>query len=106
MALIKCPECSSDISNQAASCTKCGWRPKKSKWWLWVLLGLFGFFLIIIISYALEPEYKKQAMAERDICKRIYFDHAECDKIYYTTITKGELLAKQKADEAKTIKKK
>lgn len=45
-------------------------------------------------------------MAERDICKRIYFDHAECDKIYYTTITKGELLAKQKADEAKTIKKK
>lgn len=106
MALIKCPECSSDISNQAASCTKCGWRPKKSKWWLWVLLGLFGFFLIIIISYALEPEYKKQAMTARGICKKISLDHTACDEIYTAAIAKGERLAKQKAHVAKGMEEK
>ncbi len=106
MALIKCPECGNDMSDQASSCANCGWRPPKSKWWLWIPLGIIGLFLVIAIIGSFEPEYKKQARELRRICEKISSNQFECDQIYHTTIADGELLAIQKADEAKMAKKK
>lgn len=41
MALIRCPECSSDISDKAWSCPKCGYPMREPKWpplarWCWL----------------------------------------------------------------------
>lgn len=49
MALIECPECKKQISDQAAACPSCGARPPKepkSYAWLWTILIMFGGFLL------------------------------------------------------------
>lgn len=59
MALVKCPECNNDISDQAVACPKCGYELKKrkkkvtlpsgkNKWFvvIGVLLLIGGFYLL------------------------------------------------------------
>ena len=106
MALIKCPECGNQTSDQANFCTNCGWKPPKFKWWLWIPLGLVGLILAMVVIGSLEPEYKRQAMEVREICKKISVNHAECDRIYSVAISNGEYLTKQKTGEAKAGNKK
>ena len=47
MAMIKCHECSEEISDSAATCPKCGAKVPRFKWWLWVPIWLVGGFIII-----------------------------------------------------------
>lgn len=40
MSMIECPECKELMSKSATSCPKCGYRVKRSKRWIWILLGI------------------------------------------------------------------
>lgn len=91
MSLIKCPECNNEISSKAKSCPKCGWKASKAKWWLWLTLGAIVIFLALPYLGNLEPEYKKVAREDRDLCKRIGLKSKdECDEIYEYTIAVAE----------------
>lgn len=106
MALIKCRECSNEISDQAKHCPKCGWKAPSFKWWVWIPVGAIGLFVIMIVIGNLEPEYKTKARELRKICEKISTNQFECDQIYHTAIADGELLARHKANEAKAANKK
>ena len=50
-----CPECSSEVSSQAATCPKCGVSIKaKSSIWKWVLGVPVGLFVILFIFGSLN----------------------------------------------------
>lgn len=81
MALISCRECGNQVSTEANACPKCGATvsktkiaiPKieesKTKWWLWIPLGLVGaFFLIGLSSNSPEAEAKFRAREAIDLC--------------------------------------
>jgi RNA polymerase subunit RPABC4/transcription elongation factor Spt4 len=40
MALSSCKECGNEVSTEASACPKCGAKVPRTKWWLWVPLGL------------------------------------------------------------------
>ena len=61
MALIKCLECNNEMSDQAKSCPKCGWKTPSFKWWFWIPVGAIGLFAIVAIIGGMQPEYKKKA---------------------------------------------
>lgn len=59
MALIECPECKKQISDQAAACPGCGARPPKqpkSYAWLWTLLIMFGGFVLYSVARGNDPQ--------------------------------------------------
>ena len=50
MALITCKDCGHKVSTDAKACTQCGARILKTKWWLWILLGLIFLFFVIAVK--------------------------------------------------------
>jgi hypothetical protein len=107
MSLIKCPECSNEISDKAKLCPKCGWKAPKSKLWVWIPGGFIGLFAVLFVMSSLEPEYMHKARNLRNLCeKQLGGKKFECDNIYNTTIADGKLLEVQKADQAKAASKK
>ena len=91
MSLIKCPECSNEISTKAKSCPKCGWKASNSKWWLWLLLPVVAIILALPYMGNLEPEYKKVARENKDLCNRIGLrSKDQCEEIYDNAIAIGE----------------
>lgn len=67
MALIACKECGTEISTTAKACPKCGARVPKTKWWLWVPLGLVGAFLILAAIVGNSPDAQAKGRARRAI---------------------------------------
>lgn len=64
MSLIKCAECGTEVSTTADACPKCGAKvpkPKKTKWWLWVPLGLVAAFFTVGFIGSNTPEGRAQA---------------------------------------------
>lgn len=71
MAITHCAECKAQISTTASACPQCGARVPKTKWWLWIPLGLVGgFFLIGSMLAANDPQSGERADARRviDLC--------------------------------------
>ncbi len=50
MALLKCPECGKEVSDQAKSCPNCGYPLKKSKFPAWIVLCIIGILVVVIIT--------------------------------------------------------
>ena len=46
MALVKCKECGSEISNKAASCPRCGAKVRRTSGCAWLVLILFGLLIV------------------------------------------------------------
>ena len=73
MALIACPECNAQVSNQAKACPSCGAtppKPRKSRALLYALLGLPIIFLAWGFSLSSDPyaEAKYQARESISTC--------------------------------------
>jgi hypothetical protein len=71
MALIKCTECQAEISDQADKCPHCGFKAKKPgvSVWVWVALGIFGFFVIgVWVSPPASSNEKWQARRAIENC--------------------------------------
>lgn len=67
MALIACKECGAKVSTKARACPKCGAKVPKTKWWLWVPLGLVVAFFGIGFVASRSPEAQADAKAGRAI---------------------------------------
>ena len=65
MALTKCKECRKDISSEAESCPHCGFKPKRTSLFTWIVGGLFaiGVFGGIIRSNTDEGRASRAAPA-------------------------------------------
>lgn len=80
MALMPCKECGNEVSTDAKACPKCGAKVPKTKWWLWVPLGLVVAFLGFgaVVGSSPEAQEKAQARSAIDLCweeqKRKSFD--------------------------------
>ncbi|WP_213664288.1 zinc ribbon domain-containing protein [Stutzerimonas stutzeri] len=62
MALIECPECKKQISDQAKVCPGCGAkapREPKSYAWLWTILILFAGFVWYSVVSGNDPKTKQ-----------------------------------------------
>lgn len=70
MTLIACKECGAEVSTTAKACPKCGAKVPKTKWWLWVPLGLVGAFLMFgaMVGNSPEAQEKSQARSAIDLC--------------------------------------
>ena len=70
MALVACKECGTEVSTKAMACPKCGAKVPKTKWWLWVPLGLVAAFLGFGAVVGSSPEAQEKAQARRaiDLC--------------------------------------
>lgn len=67
MALLKCKECGNEVADSAKACPKCGAPVPKTKWWLWVPLGLIVLFLVFGAIVGNTPEAKERALARDKI---------------------------------------
>lgn len=70
MAMTTCHECGKDLSTTAESCPHCGARPpkpKKTKWWLWIPLGLVGAFMLVGLVGSRSPTGQAKANARSAI---------------------------------------
>jgi hypothetical protein len=80
MTLVACKECGTEVSTSAKACPKCGSKVPKTKWWLWVPLGLGAAFLLFgaVVGRSPEAQGKGQARRAIDLCweeqKRKSFD--------------------------------
>lgn len=65
MALIKCPECGKEISNEAKECPHCGKQLKKpwyKSWVFWVIIAVIIFFVAFtLIQYRAGVELARQS---------------------------------------------
>lgn len=61
MALMPCKECGNEISTDAKACPKCGAKMPKTKWWLWIPLGLVVIFLGFGAVVGSSPEAQEKA---------------------------------------------
>lgn len=73
MALIECPECSKQISDQAKVCPGCGAKPPKeakSYAWLWTILILFVGFIWYSVMRGNDPQVQqmRQDRAAYELC--------------------------------------
>lgn len=92
MALTTCKECSKEISTTAKACPHCGAKVPRTKWWLWVPLGLVALFF----GYGLTiPEYQGRATRARELCEKMPPGGAryECDKVYDNIMAEGRRAA-------------
>ena len=55
MALEKCKECEKEISDSARICPYCGYKRKRKKTWLWILLALLSAFMAFGIYENNQP---------------------------------------------------
>jgi hypothetical protein len=67
MSLTKCEDCGAEISLKAESCPQCGWKRPRTKWWLWLPVGLVGAFLAYGAMQPANPE-KDNARRVIDLC--------------------------------------
>ena len=70
MALITCKECGSEVSTTAKACPKCGAKVPKTKWWLWIPLGLVAAFLLFgaLVGNTPEGQAKSQERRAIELC--------------------------------------
>lgn len=78
MALVKCWECSKEISDSAANCPHCGAaqhrgevssKPKSGGWWKWAIgLPVGGFALLMVIGAMNSNPEKTQARRAYETC--------------------------------------
>lgn len=92
MAMKACRDCGKEISTTARACPHCGAKVPRTKWWLWVPLGLVALFLAIGFSV---PEHEAQARRSRELCEQMIGGRGtarqhECDRLYSDIIRKGE----------------
>lgn len=82
MALIKCPECSKDISDTVKVCLHCGYQQPKAAsegWsgWVWGLIFIGG-LVVVFFAYGAylssTPEGQERAR-ERDAIDLCWRDH-------------------------------
>lgn len=87
MALIKCPECNSDISNTALKCPKCGFALKKKNKTLIIIMSFFmiiiTLLIVLLIGFVLFKKHNndqinqsrnKQAVTNTIVTKTSYED--------------------------------
>lgn len=70
MALIACPECNAQVSNQAIACPSCGARPpkpKKSSGLSWALLAILLVILVWASMGSSDPIAREKADARATI---------------------------------------
>jgi hypothetical protein len=68
MAMIACKECATEISSTAKACPKCGAPLPRTKWGLWITLGVLGFLMLTFLvppSPQAEEKYKARSIIER-----------------------------------------
>ena len=88
MTLVACGECREQISSTAKTCPKCGAKVPRTKWWLWIPLGIFA---VLLISGLTEPEYKTRAYEVREACEKAFpLRRDDCRSMYYSTISEAE----------------
>ncbi len=63
MAMTACKECKHEISSTAKACPKCGAKMPRTKWWLWVPLGLITAFLGYGAMLSSTPEGRARSEA-------------------------------------------
>lgn len=78
MALVKCWECSKEISDSAANCPHCGAaqrggepssKPKTGGWWKWAIgVPVGGFVLVMAIGAMNSNPEKTQARRAYEAC--------------------------------------
>lgn len=70
MAMTSCRECGKEISDTAKTCPHCGAGVPRTKWWLWVPLGLVVAFLAFGALVGNSPEAREKAKerAAIDLC--------------------------------------
>ena len=59
------------MSDSASACPKCGWKKKKTKWWLWIPLGLICAIFLYGGIASESPEAQAKAR-ERDVIARCW----------------------------------
>lgn len=77
MALVKCWECSNEISETAASCPSCGAAPRRAEsarkpkggWWKWAVgVPVGGFALLMVIGAMNSDPEKTEARRAYETC--------------------------------------
>ena len=89
MAMTSCHECGNSISSTANSCPTCGAKVPRTKWWLWVPLGL----IVMFFAYGLTiPEYQSQARQKREACEALVgpLRKDECRRMYDNDVAAGK----------------
>ena len=66
MAMTSCHECAHSISTSARSCPQCGANVPRTKWWLWIPLGVLALFIGFGFTI---PEDEYRARQIREGCK-------------------------------------
>lgn len=74
MAMINCKECGKEISTEAKACPHCGAKVPRTKWWLWIPLGLIAAFLVFGAIVGGSPEAQEKGR-ERDAIALCWQDH-------------------------------
>lgn len=59
MALLKCPDCGSDVSSEAAACPKCG-RKARSKVSPLRIVGMLAIVALLIWAYIVIRDYERK----------------------------------------------
>lgn len=92
MAMIKCHECSEEISDSAAACPKCGAKKPRIKIWRWIIGAPVAVFVAMLIYGSTIPAYKSEARQVREVCYKIaaLHDRHICDENYEAAISRGE----------------
>jgi len=62
-----CPECTGEMSSSASACPKCGYKKKRTKWWLWAPLAAGGAFLLFGAYLSNQPGAAEKSQARRAI---------------------------------------
>jgi hypothetical protein len=76
MAMIKCSECSKEMSTKAAACPNCGAKRPRSYVWLWVVLAIPVAFLAFGATVANTPEAKAKS-TDRDAISLCWDEQAK-----------------------------
>lgn len=59
MSLKKCNECGNMVSTSARACPQCGAKVPKTKWWLWIPLGIVVLFIAAGVMLPEDPSRNK-----------------------------------------------
>lgn len=104
MPLVVCKECNKEVSDTALRCPGCGAKLKMHAFQK-MLLVIFALVVIIFIlstvNSIVTPQYKKDAIAHRNICEKYIADNnpmsvawRKCQDLYDDAIRRGESIGK------------